>query len=177
MKKILMMAAMAIMAVTVNAQVWVGGSLGLGFTKPDEGDGITTLNIAPMIGYDFNENIGAGIMLNEAYQSSGDLGVNQFEIVPFVRFYTNPLSNGLKFTFDAMVGFGWNKVKDADDSTNVLEIGVRPGVMYPLNDKVSLTASLAAIGWMRQSYDGEKIASAFNINVLNGASIGIVYKF
>ena len=62
MKKFLVMAVMAIMALGVSAQVYVGGSLGYTHAKTDLGSG-DQFTIAPEIGYNLNDSwaIGAGL--------------------------------------------------------------------------------------------------------------------
>ena len=51
MKKILMTLAVAFVAVAANAQVYVGGSLGVASSEIQGGDDVTTYQVLPEIGY------------------------------------------------------------------------------------------------------------------------------
>ena len=56
-----MIAVMAVAAVSANAQWYIGGSFGLNFTKATkDADSQTTLNIAPEVGYNINDNWAVG---------------------------------------------------------------------------------------------------------------------
>ena len=60
MKKIFAVALVAMMTMTANAQVYVGG--GIGFqTSSNDGNSETTIKILPEIGYNLDENWAVGI--------------------------------------------------------------------------------------------------------------------
>ena len=62
MKKIMMIAAMMVAAVSANAQAYVGG--GIGFQTTSQGDNTNTvIKIMPEIGYNLSENWAVGIAL------------------------------------------------------------------------------------------------------------------
>ena len=55
MKKILMTLAVAFVAVAANAQVYVGGSVGIASSKQGGGKNVTTYQVLPEIGYNINK--------------------------------------------------------------------------------------------------------------------------
>ena len=50
MKKVLMTLAVAFIAVAANAQVYVGGNVGIGSSKSGDADAVTTYKVLPEIG-------------------------------------------------------------------------------------------------------------------------------
>ena len=63
MKKILMtLVAVAMMAVSANAQVYVGGSIGIGSVKNGNGDTETTYKFLPEVGFALNNNWSLGVV-------------------------------------------------------------------------------------------------------------------
>ena len=55
MKKILMTMAAAFVAVTMSAQVYLGGSIGVGSVKLGNADAETQFKIVPEFGYNIND--------------------------------------------------------------------------------------------------------------------------
>ena len=55
MKKIFMMAVMAVAALSANAQVWLGGSFALDFSKNTAKENMTSFEIAPEVGYNLSD--------------------------------------------------------------------------------------------------------------------------
>lgn len=60
MKKILMSLAVAFVALAANAQVYVGGNVGIASSKEGNADAVTTYKVLPEIGYNINENWAIG---------------------------------------------------------------------------------------------------------------------
>ena len=63
MKKILMTMVAAVIAVSASAQVYVGGTLGIGVSKVKGGDEVTTYRVLPEVGYSFNDDWAIGTVL------------------------------------------------------------------------------------------------------------------
>ena len=64
MKKLLMtLVASVAIAVSANAQVFVGGSVGFGSVKVAGGDSEVTYKIVPEVGYNFNKNWAIGLKI------------------------------------------------------------------------------------------------------------------
>lgn len=84
MKKFLMtlVAAFAV-AMSANAQVYVGG--GFGINGVDNGNTtVTTYKFIPEVGYNFNENWAAGVAFGWEGASKG--GTKTLEVNPYARF-------------------------------------------------------------------------------------------
>ena len=60
MKKVLMTLAVAFIAVAANAQVYVGGNVGIASSKIGDADAVTTYKVLPEIGYNINQNWAIG---------------------------------------------------------------------------------------------------------------------
>lgn len=130
MKKILMVAVMAVAAVSANAQWYVGGQLGLDFNKANkDADSQMTFSIAPEVGYNINENWAVGAQVgfsmanklkeggNIIYDPYGiitgytgyteatyDATGTSFFIAPYAR-YTFAKSGNVSFFVDGGIGF------------------------------------------------------------------------
>lgn len=189
MKKILMIAVMAVAAVSANAQWYIGGSFGLNFTKATkDADSQTTLNIAPEVGYNINDNwavgaqVGFGMAnnLTNVTLTEGNLTGTSFTIAPYVR-YTFAKTGIASFFADGYVGFSSTNFRGNvkyDKSGSLFSIGVRPGVSLKASDKVSLVAILGNLGYSKYSDDVFGGGSNFGINADNNdISLGVYYNF
>lgn len=63
MKKILMTMVAAVIAVSASAQVYLGGSIGVGVSKVKNGEEKTTFKLLPEIGYGINGNWAVGTVI------------------------------------------------------------------------------------------------------------------
>ena len=102
MKKLFVMAVMAVAALNANAQWWAGGSFALNFDNNGRnGDQNTTsFEIAPEVGYNLSDNWAVAIALgfgttNNAAVSEGvdsyyggklDEANNYFKVAPYARY-------------------------------------------------------------------------------------------
>ena len=94
MKKILMTLAAVAMAATVNAQVFVGGSVGVASVKVGSADAKTTYKFIPEVGYNFNDDWAVGVQLG--YQKGAcnlltgsygqDVETELFQVNPYARY-------------------------------------------------------------------------------------------
>lgn len=90
MKKIVLSIIVALIAITANAQVYVGGTFGVGSDKVEtEGTEVknTTFKILPEIGYELNEDWSVGTVVGYEYNKSGDVKTNTFTIAPYARYF------------------------------------------------------------------------------------------
>lgn len=81
MKKIVLSVIVALIAITANAQVYVGGTFGVGSDKVEtEGTEVknTTFKILPEVGYELNEDWSVGTVVGYEYNKSGDVKTNTF---------------------------------------------------------------------------------------------------
>ena len=90
MKKIVLSIIVALIAITANAQVYVGGTFGVGSDKVEtEGTEVknTTFKILPEVGYELNEDWSVGTVVGYEYNKSGDVKTNTFTIAPYARYF------------------------------------------------------------------------------------------
>ena len=83
MKKIFLTLVVALMAVSANAQVYVGGGFGVASTSVDGGDDVTSYKFVPEVGYSFNDEWAAGVAFG---WEGADKGDKEFSVNPYVRF-------------------------------------------------------------------------------------------
>lgn len=82
MKKILMVAAAAMVSLSMSAQVYVGGSLGMTTSKLDMGHDNdasgTSFTIAPEVGYNLNSEwaVGVSVTYSKGLASMGNISAN-----------------------------------------------------------------------------------------------------
>ena len=179
MKKLLMLAALAISSLTASAQFYFGGQVGFSRNATDD---ITTLNIAPEVGYDFNSVWSCGGVLDYSYRYNAGNNLNIFEISPYARYkFARFADDKLKFFVDCGIGFGVQKATNYDAGF-VYHIGFRPGVSYSLNNHWCVVAHLGQLGWegatdkASGSY-GRKNMFTWNIFNWNDLRLGFYYSF
>lgn len=174
MKKLVMMAVMAIVAVSASAQVYLGGSLGYkNVDMESKEDALNTLTINPEIGYNLDDNWAIGIGLGFGYSKQGDASTTTFTVNPYAR-YTFARIDKVKFFLDGSVEFGTVKPKDVD-AQNAWGIGIKPGIAFDVNDKISLVAHVGFLGYEdTHKIDGNK---TFGLNLDNNLSLGFYYNF
>ena len=180
MKKFLMTIAAAFAAVSMNAQVYVGGGLNLSSTSYD-GNSTSKITITPEVGYVLDENSALGLGL--AFGTSGKDATKQtvFGVNPYYRYNVvktekvNLFLDG-SFTFMNYKGDG---ISNEDAKLNEWSIGIRPGVAVALNDKLSFVSTMGLLGYKSSKPDGGEATNTFglmNFNTL-GLNFGLYYNF
>jgi len=168
MKKIVMLLFVVCAAMTVSAQVYVGGTAGFWRNDKDDADE-TSFTIAPEIGYNFNEKWALGAELGYTYAKDPDSKTNTVFIAPYAR-YTYCETGIVRLFLDGGVGFASTKI--ADERVNGYEIGIKPGVAIKLNDTFSLITKVGFLGYRDDYYtpgfSGE--TSGFGLN-LSGTDV------
>jgi hypothetical protein len=184
MKKIFAVALVAMMTMTVNAQVYVGGGVGFQTTSQD-GNSETFFKLVPEIGYNLDENWAVGIAVgygeHKTTLKSGNLKttakVKAFEIAPYAR-YTFAKFDKVNLFVDGTVDY--LHTDNAGDKNNTFSIGLKPGVAVNLNDKLSFVAHAGFLGYQnsKDDYEGAKAANTFGFD-LDGSnlSFGVYYNF
>ena len=184
MKKIFAVALVAMMTMTVNAQVYVGGGVGFQTTSQD-GNSETFFKLVPEIGYNLDENWAVGIAVgygeHKTTLKSGNLTttakVKAFEIAPYAR-YTFAKFDKVNLFVDGTVDY--LHTDNAGDKNNTFSIGLKPGVAVNLNDKLSFVAHAGFLGYQnsKDDYEGAKAANTFGFD-LDGSnlSFGVYYNF
>lgn len=188
MKKIMMTLAAIAVAATMNAQMYVGGTLGFKSLSSD-GTSASEFTIAPELGYNLNEDWAVGIALgyttnNIAYDHDGkfagklDKSNNTFSVSPYVR-YTFVKLDKVNFFCDGIITYA--STGNSDAKVNSFGIGVQPGVAVNLNDKVSFVAKLGEIGYAsaKGDWDGAEAVNAldFSLSSLAALNFGLYFNF
>ncbi len=163
---------------SMNAQVYVGGSLGFTSSSVKDGDDGTSFKILPELGYQLDENLSIGLQVgySHGYAAFGSLTVTDFKAAmnTMISTYADINEDNMKlnsFTFAPYVRYnvvnfgkanlfvegsvGYSNIKTDSNPANhneskvdVLEIALRPGISYQLSDKISALAKLGSFGYM-----------------------------
>lgn len=178
MKKILLAIIVATTAVAANAQFWIGGSFGLNFIKPDysNSDVITSLTIAPEVGYKINDKWDVAVALNESFIATDGDFYNSFSFEPYAR-YTFAKAGIASFFVDGGFGIGVTGFEGDDlfdDSRFNFYLGFRPGVNIALSEKVGLVSKLGFIGY--EYIEGIYHRAGINLND-SPLTLGMYYNF
>lgn len=187
MKKIIMMAVMAVAAVSANAQVWVGGSLGFNTEKAKFGDvelsSGTSFEISPEVGYNLNEKWAVALALGYSHNDNTTINFagmevegmsNQFSIKPYVR-YTFVKSGNFSAFCDGVLDYSTTHINGVENNFNSWGISVVPGIAYAISPKVSLIARLGKIGYQHDYFDegvDYRTNNKFGVNLSNAISFG-----
>ncbi|MBP5772402.1 MAG: outer membrane beta-barrel protein [Bacteroidaceae bacterium] len=181
MKKMFLMAAMAVASLTANAQTWIGGSLGFDYEKYKNADAKTYFSIAPTVGYNLSDAWAIGLELNLGFGSEGMSSLHEsgyktteVKVAPFAR-YTFAKLGMASFFVDGGFGLGYAKLEkngvSADGTT--WHIGFRPGISLAFSENLSGVATLGYLGFRHmEDY------SHFGLNANgNALSLGLYYTF
>lgn len=175
MKKILLLAVVAVMAVSASAKNWyLGGSLGYSHEEQEiEGEKLKgdVFSIAPELGYNLNENWAVGASLNYTWVKDA---YNMFAINPYARYtYFRTENNLVNLFVDGGFGIGYQK-PDEGDSTTVWNIGFKPGIALNVTEKFSFVAHVGFLGYA----DNKAAGKTYGVS-LDGSdlSFGFYYNF
>lgn len=176
MKKLFCALMLMVCALAANAQVWVGGSLGFSTIDPSgPASSVTTLNIAPTVGYKLSEKWEIAATLEEVAVFA-DQNVNALYFAPYGRY--NFVKKGIATIFvdgGLLVGFqNFDEGMNKTDSHTTFGVGFRPGVKIELSEHLGLEAKTGYLGarFVTDSY------SQFGFGVNNeNLSLGLVYEF
>lgn len=187
MKKIMMIAVMAVAAISANAQMWVGGNLGFNTEKTKFEDtelsSGTSFEIAPEVGYNLNEKWAVAIALGYGHYDAGTVTfagkevsgiINTFSIKPYVR-YTFVKAGNFSAFCDGVLDYSTTHVNGVENNRNSWGLAVTPGIAYAISPKVSLVAHVGEIGYDHTWFDagvGDVTNNKFGINLTNAISFG-----
>lgn len=180
MKKLFSLIAVAFVAMSVNAQVYVGGSLGIDAWSSQKNAGDrseTTFTILPEVGYNLNDEWAVGTVIG--YVSDKWTGVNgisesAFTFNPYAR-YTYLKAGKVSLFVDGGVDF--TTASKAD--WNELAIGLKPGLAVSLSDNISFVSHLGFIGYDVLNPDGDdNNTSKFGLDLSgNNLTFGLYFNF
>ena len=172
MKKIVLFLFVVMVALSVKAQVYVGGSIS--FWHDDNDFETTTFTIEPEIGYNFNEKWAIGGNIGFAYSKKDDVKYTAFAIAPYARYsyYENKI---VRLFVDGGVGISTYKHGE-NDAVNGWEIGLKPGIAIKLNEKFSLIAKCGFLGYRDDYMQKDNSGTGFNLGS-EDLSFGFHYEF
>ena len=197
MKKTIVLLLMTLVSFTANAQIWLGGEIGVSTNKTtldgDQMNNSSFIEIAPEIGYAFNDRWAVALRMGYTHLNNYEVQLidittmgncNQFSIEPFAR-YTVFRANNVSFFIDGGVHYSTLHKSGYDSPLNSLGIGIRPGVSLALGKTVSLVGHLGDIGydhsWMKYHGNSDWVLkqsktlkdNAFNFRLLGSVSLGV----
>jgi hypothetical protein len=198
----MMTLAAVCVAATMNAQGYIGGSLGLDFQNKlidKDGKDATGMffQIKPELGYNLDEKSSVGIVLGFGVTNNTNEMINrndtfgqalvgdrktdksaiQFTVAPYYRYKFVQFGN-VDLFIDAQVGFTYTKYDEWNNTT--FGVGVRPGVAYNANDKISFVAKLGNGLFFESSKNKDQDAKSkfgLSANTLAPLEIGMYYNF
>ena len=174
MKKIMMTIAAAFVATAMNAQGYIGGSLGFK-TSSYDGESTTTWNITPEVGYNLSDSWAIGVAVGYGQSGKGDNKIKRFEVAPYARYTVAKLSMVNVF-LDGTVGYA--HTDNAGYKLNTFGVGIKPGVAVNLNDKLSFVTHFGFLGYQNDKVKGDsKSTNSFGLNIDNNVSFGLYLNF
>jgi hypothetical protein len=179
MKKLFLLAGIALLSLNVNAQEkenkglqgtwWAAGQVS--FSSDKTGGAKTTSNmILPIVGYFVapSVTVGAGVGVINGKVDNGTAITsesNTFVVKPLVRKYWN-ISGGLFFYGQAALPVTFGKDKVADSKTTSLSLEVSPGFDYVINKWLTVETSFTIFNVGTSTFTpnvGDKTTS-FDVN-------------
>jgi hypothetical protein len=203
MKKLFLIAGIALMGLTANAQDglkgtwWAGGQLAFGSNEINtlSGDKESKTNILPIVGVFITPSVtvGAGVgVLNEKHEDlvSGATTLETSTIVfkPLVRKYWN-IKGGLFFYGQAAVPVLLTDDKQSDAKATTIALTVAPGFDYVVNKWLTVETSfdIFSVGSTTADPGVGDSSSDFNFNfqpmntvsdrTLGGLTLGVKFLF
>lgn len=166
MKKIILAAFVAVASLTANAQVWVGGELGLGTSKTTvNGNEAAKSNyalIVPEVGYKINDNWDVAVKIGYRHTDvKGGASTNSFELAPYAR-YTFVKSGDFTAFLDG--GFSYSNINTKPNKTNDWKIFITPGISYAISEKVGLVAHVGELAYSFTK-QGDVKTNAFGLDL------------
>lgn len=175
MKKIILAAIVAASAMTANAQVWIGGSLGFNSTTKEVASidvTTTSFEIQPEIGYNLSDQWAVACALGFSTSKTENADAqNTFKINPYAR-YTFAKSGIASFFVDGGLSY-----TTYGEDHNRFGIGVQPGVAISLSDNFSFVTKLGSLGYSTTS-NHDVDTNSFGLGVDgNAINFGLYYAF
>lgn len=175
MKKIFALAAAAMMALAVNAQVYVGAGLGFNYNKTEDVK-TTQFVVIPEVGYNINENVAVGADFGFLSTKVGDADAQDAYQVDVYGRYNFAEAGAVKFFGEVAVGYQWASVGDA--TPGFTTVAVRPGVSVDLGKGASLVGRFNLFQYGKGNEDAGKISST-SFGLLGGdssLSVGVLFN-
>lgn len=175
MKKLVLAVALVGSALAANAQVYLGGKLGLVNMKDkNRGAESTAVTLAPEIGYKLSSNTAVGTTIGYSLiDPKGDKNnTSVFEFNPYVR-YTAARVGAVSFILDGALGFNWASHEAVSGSKFGWSAGIRPGISVDLNRNWNFIAGFGEVGYSKVN-EVETFGYDFGTT---GVNLGFYYNF
>lgn len=198
MKKTIIILLITLISFTANAQIWLGGEIGVSTNKTTLGSNqmntSSCIEIAPEVGYSLNDRWAVALRVGYTHLNNHEVQLidittmgncNQLSIEPFVRYTALHVSN-ISFFIDGGIHYSALYKSGYDSPLNNLGISIRPGASLSLSKTVSLIGHLGNIGydhsWMKYRGDSDWIPqqgktlkdNAFNFHLLGSIGFGVI---
>lgn len=177
MKKIFLILMLLGITTTASAQFYAGGSFGVNVehAKEDGGNGttMTTLGIAPELGYSINRTWAVGLTLPVNYMTQNSVDLTVVQVLPYVR-ATFARASIVDFFGELALGYGHQSVSTDGVSGGVsgFVAGLRPGLKINFSDKFALVGRTNLLSY--SYYDG---LTGVNFSINSGFSLGFQVNF
>ena len=166
------------MAATMNAQGYIGGTMGIGSLKVGDADNETAYKFLPEGGYNINSDWAVGVSFGftkgdlKVLKSDIDVaGARTTQINPYVR-YT--FVHSKYFNVFSDLGFGYAHINGMGDAYG---LGITPGIALNLNEKVSFVTKFAYVGWQHAKTNSVK-TDFFGVDIdATNVQFGLYYNF
>ena len=147
MKKWIFLAIALLGCLTARAQsrYYVGGDVSL--TASSSG---TSVVVYPEVGRRITSNLYAGIAAGFDWNNISSNSDFTMGLIPHLRGYL-PLYEGFGLSGDAFFSARFTRRQDYDPLIKRLQLGVRPGVFFPIGN-VTLSTQIGFFGWTRTDY-------------------------
>ena len=168
--------AAAFVAVSMSAQVYVGGGLGFQSVSHD-GDSESAFKILPEIGYNLGEDMAVGMAFGYGETGKDERKIKVLTVNPYVRYNFVKLD---KVNLFVDGGFDFTNTKYNSYKVNEWGIGLKPGVSVNLNENIGFVAHMGFLGYRssKPDTDGAKATNTVGL-ALDGTelSFGFYYNF
>ena len=170
MKRFILFVSTLQLTLTLNAQVYVGGNVGMSFyrdvtTSSARVESKDYFSIAPEIGYAFNKYFSLGTSVLYQWNESGS---QRFAVAPYARFTFAQWEHFGLFV-DALFEYSSSYTFPIRLRYNSWQTGLTPGFKIPITPKCGLTTRLAFLGWKKVVDD---VVFFPSVNFINSATVG-----
>ncbi|MDE7111054.1 MAG: porin family protein [Muribaculaceae bacterium] len=183
MKKLLAFAAAAAVSLSAFAQdnlknLYVGGSLGVWRNQSDK---VTSVTIAPEVGYNLNDTWSVGAQIGYRYLGNSSAKNSSFIFDPYAR-WTYLRAGMVQLFVDGGVDFSLGHTSWEGDDSDVsasFGIGLKPGVALNLNKNFSIIAHFGFLGYQGANKAAEVggFKKGFGFDFNNSVNFGFYYTF
>lgn len=200
MKKVLLAVAMVAFALTSNAQLWFGGSLGLGTSSnvtyttttvaaPYADCKLLSTEFAPKVGFGINDKFSVGATLALGFEKAKDKDDKdnfdkyfRWSVAPFARYAFAEIGD-FSVLAEGTLALGKGKYttgvsgvgETSVDGDMAISFVVTPVLSYEVSDHFNLEFGMNFLSVGFYHYGEER--NAFNLGATStGATLGFIYK-